>query len=165
MVSVRMLLLAALGRGPCRIRGLLHSDDTQVMLAALQQLGLRKPTWEENGEVLVVEGMGGKLTASVTPLYLSNAGTAARFLTTVATLVVGEKTRLTGNKRMHERPIQDLVDALRMNGCSVEYQGTEGCLPLDIQGGGLPGGKRDTQCIIPRFQSSFPTHLFCPQAP
>ena len=135
-----MLLLAALGQGECRIRGLLHSDDTQVMLAALQQLGLAKPSWEQDGEVLVIRGMGGDFTASTAPLYLSNAGTAARFLTTVCTLVKGQGTLLTGNKRMHERPIKDLVDALRGNGCSIAYQGTDGCLPLDIKGGGLPGG-------------------------
>jgi len=139
-ISNRVLLLAALGHGECRIRGLLHSDDTQVMLAALQQLGLPKPSWEDAGEVLVVQGAGGNLTASTDPVYLSNAGTAARFLTTVCTLVKGNGTLLTGNKRMHERPIKDLVDALHENGCSIDYNGSEGCLPLAIKGGGLPGG-------------------------
>ncbi|KAG9415137.1 3-dehydroquinate dehydratase (3-dehydroquinase) [Aphanomyces cochlioides] len=138
-ISNRVLLMAALGAGTCRITGLLHSDDTQVMMDVLQYLGAQF-SWEEDGEVLVVIGTGGKFPNSLpNHWYLSNAGTAARFLTTVATLV-GTPIHLTGNSRMQERPISDLVNALNANGCSITYAKNEGCPPLEIAPTGLPGG-------------------------
>ncbi|KAJ5295002.1 hypothetical protein N7508_009823 [Penicillium antarcticum] len=144
-ISNRALVLAALGSGTCRIKNLLHSDDTEVMLNALERLGAATFSWEEEGEVLVVNGKGGNIVASPTPLYLGNAGTASRFLTTVATLAtpstVGSSV-LTGNNRMKQRPIGDLVDALTANGADVEYMESKGSLPLKIAAsGGFAGGK------------------------
>ncbi|KAF7597530.1 3-dehydroquinate dehydratase (3-dehydroquinase) [Aspergillus hancockii] len=143
-ISNRALVLAALGSGTCRIKNLLHSDDTEVMLNALERLGAATFSWEEEGEVLVVNGKGGDIKASPIPLYLGNAGTASRFLTTVATLAttssVGSSV-LTGNNRMKQRPIGDLVDALTANGASVEYMERKGSLPLKIAAsGGFAGG-------------------------
>ncbi|KAJ5391838.1 hypothetical protein N7509_007328 [Penicillium cosmopolitanum] len=143
-ISNRALVLAALGSGTCRIKNLLHSDDTEVMLNALERLGAATFSWEEEGEVLVVNGMGGNITASPSPLYLGNAGTASRFLTTVATLATPstvDSSVLTGNNRMKQRPIGDLVDALTVNGASVEYMESKGSLPLKIgASGGFAGG-------------------------
>src|SRR5690606_12805932 len=68
-ISNRALVLAALGSGTCRIKNLLHSDDTEHMLTALHQLGGITYFWEEGGEVLVVNGNGGKLTACENELY------------------------------------------------------------------------------------------------
>ncbi|KAI2790842.1 Pentafunctional AROM polypeptide [Penicillium oxalicum] len=143
-ISNRALVLAALGSGTCRVKNLLHSDDTEVMLNALEKLGAATFSWEEEGEVLVVNGKGGNITASPSPLYLGNAGTASRFLTTVATLAnpstVNESV-LTGNNRMKQRPIGDLVDALTVNGAGVEYMERKGSLPLKIAAsGGFAGG-------------------------
>lgn len=144
-ISNRALVLAALGSGTCRIRNLLTSADTEVMLAALTRLGAATFAWEEDGEVLVVNGNGGQMRASKTDLYLGNAGTAARFLTTVATLAEPsdvDTTVLTGNARMKQRPIGDLVDALLANGAEMEYLGAPGCLPLNITAtGGFAGGE------------------------
>lgn len=144
-ISNRALVLAALGSGTCRLRNLLTSADTEVMLAALTRLGAATFSWEEDGEVLVVNGNGGQMKASKTDLYLGNAGTAARFLTTVATLASpGEvdATVLTGNARMKQRPIGDLVDALLANGAEMEYLGAPGCLPLNIAASaGFAGGE------------------------
>ncbi|KAI5797696.1 EPSP synthase-domain-containing protein, partial [Geopyxis carbonaria] len=144
-ISNRALVLAALGSGTCRIKNLLHSDDTEHMLTALEQLGGISYSWEEDGDVLVVNGNGGKLRACTEELYLGNAGTAARFLTTVATLVTSTDTEhsvvLTGNSRMKQRPIGPLVDALRSNQNDVEYIEGTGCLPLRVSAkGGLAGG-------------------------
>lgn len=144
-ISNRALVLAALGSGTCRITNLLHSDDTEVMLNALERLGAATFSWEDEGEVLVVNGKGGNINASPSPLYLGNAGTASRFLTTVATLAkpstVNESV-LTGNNRMKQRPIGDLVDALTANGAEVEYLERKGSLPLKIAAsGGFAGGK------------------------
>ncbi|KAF5860448.1 3-dehydroquinate dehydratase (3-dehydroquinase) [Aspergillus alliaceus] len=144
-ISNRALVLAALGSGTCRIKNLLHSDDTEVMLNALERLGAATFSWEEEGEVLVVNGKGGNIQASPSPLYLGNAGTASRFLTTVATLATAssvDSSVLTGNNRMKQRPIGDLVDALATNGASVEYMERKGSLPLKIAAsGGFAGGR------------------------
>ena len=123
-ISNRALVLAALGNGTCRIKNLLHSDDTEVMMNAVVGLQGASFEWEESGSVLVVKGNGGGLQASEEALYLGNAGTAARFLTSVATLAKPStcaSTILTGNHRMQERPIGPLVDALRGNGAQISY--------------------------------------------
>jgi pentafunctional AROM polypeptide len=145
-ISNRVLVLAALGKGTCRIRNLLHSDDTKVMLDAVAQLGGVTYSWEEDGTVLNVNGNGGNLRATQTPIYLGNAGTASRFLTSVATLARPQghvtSTVLTGNARMKERPIKDLVDSLHTNGIEVEYQEKQGSLPIRIHSGkGIRGGE------------------------
>lgn len=143
-VSNRALILAALGSGTCRLRNLLHSDDTEYMLTAIAKLGGATYSWEDAGEVLVVQGKGGKLTASNAPLYLGNAGTASRFLTSVVALCSPSdvsSTVLTGNARMKVRPIGPLVDALRSNGLNVTYLEQERSLPLRVDAaGGLAGG-------------------------
>ncbi|KAG5459376.1 MAG: YDR127Wp-like protein, partial [Olpidium bornovanus] len=149
-VSNRALLLASLGTGTCRLKGLLHSDDTQVMLDALRRLGGSSYSWEDGGDTLVVTGCGGKFHVPDRELYLGNAGTAARFVTTVCALVepapagsLHTATVLTGNARMKQRPIGPLVDALRENGQQVEYLQSESCLPIRVipSHQGLAGGE------------------------
>ena len=142
-ISNRALLLAALGAGVCRIKNLLHSDDTHYMLKALQQLQGASFAWEDNGRVLVVTGGGGRLITPKEPLYLGNAGTASRFLTTACTLLTGSlpDTVITGNDRMKQRPIGPLVSALQRVGAEIQYIGSQGSLPLRIKSNhGLPGG-------------------------
>jgi len=147
-ISNRALILAALGTGTCRLKNLLHSDDTQVMIDALEAMQGASFSWEDNGATLVVSGGGGKLSAPThgKHVYLGNAGTAARFLTTVCSLVKSQvssqsSTVITGNARMQERPIGPLVDALRTNGVQIEYLRNQGCLPLRISPEhGFPGG-------------------------
>lgn len=142
-ISNRALLLAALGSGSCRVKNLLHSDDTHFMLKALQQLQGASFGWEDSGRTLVIHGGGGRLTTPKEALYLGNAGTASRFLTTACTLITGPQsyTELTGNERMKQRPIGALVDALRNVGSEIDYMGSSGSLPLKIHSNlGLAGG-------------------------
>jgi len=146
-ISNRVLLLAALGEGECRISNLLHSDDTQFMLSAIAKLGGATYRWEDEGETLVVNGDGGALKASQDEIYIGNAGTASRFLTTAVSLALAtheaSHTVLTGNARMQERPQGPLVDALRSNGVQIDYLGKLGSqsLPLRIAAaGGFAGG-------------------------
>ena len=127
-ISNRVLLLAGLGAGTTAIHDLLDSDDTRVMLAALEQLGCRLD-WQAG--VLHLTGLGAKPPASPARLFLGNAGTAMRPLT-AALSVLGGDFELSGVARMHERPIGDLVDALRELGCSVDYLGNTGYPPLRI---------------------------------
>ncbi|KAF2832538.1 Shikimate dehydrogenase [Ophiobolus disseminans] len=135
-ISNRVLVLAALGTGSCRITNLLHSDDTQVMLDALAKMQGASFSWENDGKELVVTGNGGQLKATSNELYLGNAGTAARFLTSVTALCRPQEgvtsTVITGNARMKERPIGPLVKSLRTMGVEVDYQEKDGSLPLRI---------------------------------
>lgn len=145
-ISNRALILAALGKGQCKLKNLLHSDDTQHMLAAVSALQGAEITWEDNGDTVVLNGNGGKLLTTDEEIYLGNAGTASRFLTTVACLVKPngslKELVLTGNKRMQERPNGPLIDALKTNGSQIECLNREGSLPIRVQcGSGLKGGR------------------------
>ena len=132
-ISNRVLLLAALSHGETTIHDLLASDDTAVMLTALQQLGC---TVRQQGTTVVIRGLGGRLVKTSATLYMGNAGTAMRPLTAALALLGGE-FELCGVPRMHERPIGDLVDALRQLGCSIDYLGNEGFPPLRLRPGAL----------------------------
>ncbi|KAI3622924.1 hypothetical protein CBS14141_004257 [Malassezia furfur] len=144
-ISNRALLLAALAGGTCRLRNVLYSDDTQVMMNALRTLRSADFTFEDGGQTLVVHGHGGRVEAPAADeaIYLQNAGTAARFMTAVACLQrdAARAIELTGNKRMQQRPIGALVDALRANGSEVAYRGAEAAACRCIGGGGLRGGR------------------------
>jgi 3-phosphoshikimate 1-carboxyvinyltransferase len=115
-ISNRVLLLAALCRGNTRVRDLLDADDTRVMLEALERLGVEVARVPEG---VTVHGVGGEFPVKSADLALGNAGTAFRPLTAVLALAQGEY-RLSGVPRMHERPIGDLVDALRRIGARIE---------------------------------------------
>ncbi|MES2944603.1 MAG: bifunctional 3-phosphoshikimate 1-carboxyvinyltransferase/cytidylate kinase [Pseudomonadota bacterium] len=132
-ISNRVLLLAALSQGRTTVHDVLASDDTAVMLAALRQLGC--PV-EQHGNMAIIEGLGGKLANSKARLFMGNAGTAMRPLTAALALLGGE-FELSGVARMHERPIGDLVDALRQLGCGIDYLGEEGFPPLRLYPGSL----------------------------
>ncbi|ORY86426.1 EPSP synthase-domain-containing protein [Protomyces lactucae-debilis] len=133
-ISNRALILAALSGGRVKLTNLLSSDDTRYMQSALEALGAASFTWNDDGSLLV-SGTG-RFKHPSKELFLGNAGTAARFLTSVACLVNStESVVLTGNHRMKVRPIGPLVDALRSNGTTISYLAKEGCLPLSI----LPG--------------------------
>ncbi|OXR49646.1 3-phosphoshikimate 1-carboxyvinyltransferase [Pusillimonas sp. T2] len=127
-ISNRVLLLAALARGTTLIRGVLDSDDTRVMLAGLMKLGVsldRVATTE-------VEITGGiPFERDDIDIFLGNAGTAFRPLT-AALALMGGQYRLSGVARMHERPIGDLVEALRQLGAAIDYMGNPGYPPLAI---------------------------------
>ena len=127
-ISNRVLLLAALSQGTTAVHDLLASDDTRVMLDALRQIGC---TVEENGSTVHITGLGGGAPRSPARLFMGNAGTAMRPLTAALALLGGE-FELSGVPRMHERPIGDLVDALRQLGCRIDYLGNEGYPPLRI---------------------------------
>ena len=127
-ISNRVLLLAALCEGQTTVRDLLDSDDTRVMLQALRQLGCGVVV---DGTTAVIDGLGGRARQPRAELFLGNAGTAMRPLT-AALAVLGGDYALSGIPRMHERPIGDLVDALRALGCNVQYLGQDGFPPLHI---------------------------------
>ena len=128
-ISNRTLLLAALAQGVTMIRDLLASDDTARMLEALMALGIKLENIGENA--WQVTGCTGNFPNKQADLFLGNAGTAFRPLTAALAFSQGDY-HLHGIPRMHERPIGDLVDALRQAGAEVSYAGNKGYPPLQI---------------------------------
>jgi 3-phosphoshikimate 1-carboxyvinyltransferase len=127
-ISNRVLLLAALAHGETVVSNLLDSDDTRVMLAALEKLGV---VIRNDGERCVITGTGGAFPVKAAELFLGNAGTAVRPLTAALALNGGEY-RVHGVPRMHERPIGDLVNGLRQIGAQIDYELNDGYPPLLI---------------------------------
>jgi len=140
-ITNRALILAALAKGKCVLRGALWADDTQVMVDSLKRLGFKishtKPDADSN-VIIEIEGCDGTIPVSKADLYVGNAGTAARFLTALVCLGHGEY-RIAGDPRMHERPMRDLFDALGSLGASIETQ--NGHLPALVRANGLRRGQ------------------------
>lgn len=136
-ISNRILLLSALAEGVTTISGLLQSDDTSQMLAALRTLGISIQFSEDSN--IEVTGCQGKFSVKEARLFLGNAGTAFRPLTAVLALMHG-RYYLAGVPRMHERPIDDLVNALRQIGANIDYAGQSGFPPLKINPANIQSG-------------------------
>jgi 3-phosphoshikimate 1-carboxyvinyltransferase len=127
-ISNRTLLLAALAKGTTEIRGLLKSDDTDRMLEALDALGMEIIKADQG---IVIKGCNGDFPNKQADLFLGNAGTAFRPLTAALAFSNGDY-HLHGVARMHERPISDLVTALRSAGANIKYLANNGFPPLKI---------------------------------
>ncbi|MFH1923429.1 MAG: 3-phosphoshikimate 1-carboxyvinyltransferase [Planctomycetota bacterium] len=138
-ITNRALVCAALADGESVLTGALDSEDTRVMIDALGQLGLTVGH-DANAHTIRVLGSAGRLPAAEADLYVANSGTTLRFLTAMVALAHGVY-RLDGTPRMRQRPIGDLLDALRQLGADVESQSPGGCPPVVVRAGGLPGGR------------------------
>jgi 3-phosphoshikimate 1-carboxyvinyltransferase len=145
-ITNRALILAALAKGKCTLRGALWADDTQVMVDSLQKLGfevtVEPDPAEECNRTIIVVGHGGEIPAKKAELYVGNAGTAARFLTAFVCLGHGEY-KISGDPRMHERPMKNLFDALRQ--LKVEVETANDQLPATIHARRLHGGHVDIE--------------------
>ena len=135
----RALIIAALANGRSRLTGVLDSQDTQVMIESLGRLGI-DVHHDKLACVVEIEGMAEKGSLDSAELWLENSGTSIRFLTALCTLGRGTY-RLDGSKRMRERPIGDLVAALKLLGGDVSCDLKNDCPPVTVQGRGLSGGK------------------------
>ncbi len=135
-ITNRALLVAALARGTSRLTAPLRSDDTEAMRRCLQALGVEISDGEEPWRV---EGVDGRLSGPEQTLDAAASGTTARFVTAAATLAGGQST-IDGTPRMRERPIGDLVTALKAMGAGIETPHNEGYPPVRVHGGGIEGG-------------------------
>lgn len=135
----RALLVAALAAGTTRIDHLLLADDTRIMLRALEALGLRISLDESACRATVI-GCGGHWPQDDVDVHCGNAGTVIRFLAAACCVGYGNY-RLDGVPRMRQRPIGDLVSALRGLGAQIRYDGDEGFCPLSLRSQGLRGGR------------------------
>ncbi|MDD5750524.1 MAG: 3-phosphoshikimate 1-carboxyvinyltransferase [Candidatus Pacebacteria bacterium] len=132
----RALIMAALNRGESRISGCSESDDSEILIKALKQVGVKiRKTKKE----VIIKGNGGNFEKFNGTINLGMAGTAMRFFAAVACLISG-KIILDGNERMRERPIAELVDALRVLGAEIKYLGRQGCPPIEISKRIMKGG-------------------------
>ncbi len=138
----RFLVATALSDGICSIYNALKSEDTLLTLNALRQMGIKI---EIEDKRFLVHGMKGGFKPSDEPVYLGNSGTSMRFLTALVSMGKG-KYILKGTKRMHERPIQDLLDALNQMGIAAHSINNNGCPPVEIKDGKLKGGKITINC-------------------
>jgi 3-phosphoshikimate 1-carboxyvinyltransferase len=138
-ITNRALVCAALAQGASTLTGALESEDTQVMIDALRRLGIQVDQAAEE-RTLRVSGCGGAIPAHGAELYVANSGTSMRFLAALATLGQG-LFRLDGSARMRQRPIEDLLAALRQLGADVTSESPGGCPPVLIRAAGLPGGR------------------------
>jgi 3-phosphoshikimate 1-carboxyvinyltransferase len=135
----RALVCAALADGSSLLRGALFSEDTEVMIQSLGALGVQVHADSTAGQLRVI-GCCGMLPADEAQLYTANSGTTIRFLTAVTTLGRGPY-RLDGVPRMRQRPIGDLIEALRALGADVASEAGNGCPPVIVRGRGLAGGR------------------------
>jgi 3-phosphoshikimate 1-carboxyvinyltransferase len=141
-ITNRALILAALS-DPARgseLRGVLDSEDTEVMIEALRALGFRVQTDSSQALVHVRRGnYANPIPAREADLFVANSGTSMRFLTAMVSLGEG-RYRLDGVARMRERPIEDLLAALRQLGVNACSEQSNGFPPVLIEANGLKGG-------------------------
>ena len=154
-ISNRTLLLAALARGTTEVKGLLDAEDVDRMLEALAILGVGISQRQATRD-FAVQGTAGAFPNKQAALSLGNAGTALRPLAAVLALSGGDY-ELSGSRRMHERPIGDLVEALRALGAEIKYLGREGYPPLGIGRGQIRLG--GVVSISGRVSSQFTSAL------
>ena len=126
-ISNRALLVAAMADGQTVLRGLLKADDTDRMIDSLRALGIRIEHLAD--DCVRVHGCAWKIPNRTADLFIGNAGTAARTLTALLAFSEGSY-RLDGIARMRERPIGDLLEALRALGARIRCETAEGFLPL-----------------------------------
>ena len=158
-ITNRALILAALADGETALRGALWSEDTQVMVECLQEIGFMVNVAPDPDEpcnrTITVYGKGGEVPRGGTPeqpldLFVGNAGTAARFLSAFVCLGSGVY-RLHGVPRMHERPQAALFAALRQLGYRVESESDK--LPAIIFGRESSlEKKRGFESVVPKYQ-------------
>jgi 3-phosphoshikimate 1-carboxyvinyltransferase len=134
--TARALVIGGLARGETVLKNPLHAEDIEYMIRGLEALGIEIARVPEG---LVIQGANGRLSTHRQRIYLGGAGTAVRFLTTVAGLSE-EGVIIDGNDRMQERPIQDLLDALRPLGVVARSVHGNGCPPVAVEGGSFQGG-------------------------
>jgi 3-phosphoshikimate 1-carboxyvinyltransferase len=140
-ITNRALVLAALSASGCTLDGALRSEDTDVMMVALRQLGFQVAVSEEREDWIDIDNPEPQriIPSAAADLYVGNSGTTMRFLTALVSLGRG-KYRLDGLPRMRERPIRDLLNALASLGVKAYSESGNGFPPVVVEANGLPGG-------------------------
>jgi 3-phosphoshikimate 1-carboxyvinyltransferase len=137
-ISNRALILSAMCGGEVELKGLLHSEDVDLMRQALVDLGfgIRK-----DRKKYIIKGTGGYVGNKECSINVGNAGTIARFLTC---FLASQKTgifSMDGSDAMRKRPMHELLNCLIKLGCKVEYKKENGCFPFILHTNGLNNNK------------------------
>jgi 3-phosphoshikimate 1-carboxyvinyltransferase len=138
-ITNRALLLAALAEGSSTLENALFSEDSHWFVECLRRLGIQVETDETHAR-MIVHGLGGDFPAKTADCFVGNSGTTARFMSAAATLGHGDY-RFDGIARMRQRPVKDMLDALR--GLGAHITADDDRFPLTIHAKGLPGGVTD----------------------
>ena len=135
-ISNRALILAVLNDGPVRLSGILNSEDVQIMISCLKQLGINIDE-DKNSNLLTVMGTSGVLPVRKAKLFVGNAGTVARFLTALLAFQVKGEYEIDGSEAMRKRPMGGLIEALKSHGAEFKFLATKNCFPFNIRCNGL----------------------------
>jgi 3-phosphoshikimate 1-carboxyvinyltransferase len=131
-ISNRALILAALSNATIKLKGMLKSEDVDLMIKALVSLGVEIKGFED-GEDFTVRGCGGKLPVKKQEIYVGNAGTVARFLTALLAIQDSAEYTLDGCEAMRKRPMVELLETLKELGCTFKFLEEPGCFPFVMQ--------------------------------
>jgi len=140
----RALIVAALAEGESLLKNLLLAEDTLLTISALKQMGIKIEILNNTAKIY---GKNGKISSPKNPIYLGNSGTSMRLLTAICALGKGQFI-LTGNERMQQRPIQPLIDALKIWKVDAYTEKDNGCPPVIIKADGIKGGKTEIDASI-----------------
>jgi 3-phosphoshikimate 1-carboxyvinyltransferase len=151
-ITNRAFIIAALADGETRLRGVLDSEDTQVMIESLRRLGFKVEA-DSAACTATVVGQSGQLPIDTADLFLENSGTSIRFLTALCALGTGPYT-LDGIARMRERPIGDLATALNQLGADIECTANAGFPPVIVRGGSVGGSTKVAGNMSSQFLSA-----------
>lgn len=138
-ITNRALVCAALAEGTSELTNVLHADDTEAMVEGLRALGAEMEVDWPARRVHVI-GTAGHPLADVALLDGRLSGTTSRFLLPLAGLGEGLR-RVDAANRMRERPMGEVIDAVRALGATVRDVGAPGHLPVEVEGGSLAGGE------------------------
>lgn len=150
-LSNRALLLAGLANGTSRLSGVLESDDTNALMAALETFGA---TVKRDGDVVSITGVD-TLQPDLGTIDMGAGGTPARFMLALASLTDGPVS-IDGSPRLRERPMSELIEMLTELGAEIEPLGKPGHLPVRIHPGRMKGGRLE---VAPQASSQFVSAL------
>ena len=137
-LSNRALLLAAMAKGTSHLRGILESDDTNALVAALETFGA---TITRDADVVSITGVD-SLRPDIGTIDMGAGGTPARFVLALASLTEGPVS-IDGSPRLRERPMSELIGMLTDLGAHIEPLGKPGHLPVRVHPGRIKGGRID----------------------
>lgn len=138
----RALILAAVMGGKTLVEDALFSRDTEIMSDCLEKLGFSVVP-DRFARTFEITSSAGGIPNSEADMFVGNAGTAARFVTALASLKKGGKYRFDSDKAMYARPIRGLIRALQSQGAKFEFEGAEYHFPFKMKTCSLKGGEID----------------------
>ncbi len=143
-ITNRALLLGMLSDGECKLSNVLFSDDSEAFLECVEKLGF-DISFDKKEKNATITGNGGKIPVQNADINVRSAGTAARFLTALLGISEGSY-RLDASDQMKKRPMGELLETLRDQGCVIDFENGDGLFPYTLHGHGF--GSKDIEIDI-----------------